>query len=744
MEVADTAGTSNPRRARPWYPSETISRKSSLQSPSERDIERLAQLPKEPANSFAAGRSTGRTGNPITPSIQKQQNPVTCDYRETYYKQRDDISSSSTWVLARISELLEFVKKQSGYGRQTLMNVLDLQDMKEEWLISQGGLSGSMHSHRAAVRDRRDIMKVASGIDSAQESNKVNAVEHARLRKLLMLKAAMNQSRRMMFMAANHLENFQRRRGLRPYTSRLAAFKTKPSLYVLSSNLTELSELIEMQFAKLHLNEVDPFIARFRHSLGNVLNVIYTVESMLEGHKRRRFAKLQFRQKEHIRSLQYALWLASSRSSYETDLDEEAFQRTVEAAEASTDGSSTQLRHTVLRYGALEQLDKCNAGITASSGEGKSMSRPPSERNESYTHYCELLPSDDSSLGCSTRGTPMPNNQTVEASTPGQAFHQLLVPPRPEPPLGESPQIIGASDRPERSEIRRVRSQVMLGESSIMELHPKAAARRMSLPHSRIANGGGLKFSPSQKFALHCASSLDPASAVEPDLPSTLPVMPNSSSCSPLGFRITDTVLESVSRLDQNTTPMHWDYALYRGPLGEKVKVHYCKSKADTERIARLFFDEEVLGFDIEWKPNATANEGIKKNVALIQIASEKRIALFHIARFRGEDSVDNLVTPTFKWIMQSPRITKVGVSIKADCTRLRRFMGIESRGLFELSHLHKLVKHSASDAGSINKRLVRLATQVEEHLGLPLWKGQDVRSSDWSVELNYQQVQCK
>ena len=254
---------------------------------------------------------------------------------------------------------------------------------------------------------------------------------------------------------------------------------------------------------------------------------------------------------------------------------------------------------------------------------------------------------------------------------------------------------------------------------------------------------GRLNSWSSQKRALHCASLCSPD--VTEELGGTLKSssLSTDNACSPLGFHIADPA-ERASQSSRDMKPLFWEYSLYRGPLGEKVKVHYCKSLADTERIARHFFDQEVIGFDIEWKSNASAKEGIKKNVALIQLASEERIALFHIARFRGGDTVDNLVPETFKYIMQSPRITKVGVSIKADCTRLRRFMGIESRGLFELSHLYKLVKYSPNDASSVDKRLVRLATQVEEHLGLPLWKGQDVRSSDWSADLNYEQVQCK
>ena len=229
----------------------------------------------------------------------------------------------------------------------------------------------------------------------------------------------------------------------------------------------------------------------------------------------------------------------------------------------------------------------------------------------------------------------------------------------------------------------------------------------------------------------------------EPDALRSTPSTTVQCVYSPAGFHIPDDQLPNDSRCDQQSGLKHWSYGLYRGPDGGRVKVHYCKTRTDTERIARLFLDEEVLGFDIEWKPSAFAKEGIKKNVALIQIACETRIALFHVARFWGEDSVENLVAPTFKQLMESQQITKVGVSIRADCTRLRRFMGIDSRGLFELSHLHKLVKYSTNDVSSVDKRLVSLARQVNEHLGLPLWKDSAVRRSDWSeADLHYEQVQ--
>jgi hypothetical protein len=213
----------------------------------------------------------------------------------------------------------------------------------------------------------------------------------------------------------------------------------------------------------------------------------------------------------------------------------------------------------------------------------------------------------------------------------------------------------------------------------------------------------------------------------------------------PLTFKIPKDIMEHAKQAIPGSKESYWSHKLYRGPEDQEVKVHYCKSKHTTERVAQYFIDQAVIGFDIEWKAEATKNAGIKKNVALIQVASESRIALFHIALFPG-DSADALVAPTLKKIMENPEITKLGVAIKADCTRLRNFLQIDPKGIFELSHLFKLVKYSPSgDVKQINKKLVSLSTQVEEHLELPIFKG-DVRGSDWSQPqpLSLEQINCK
>lgn len=198
--------------------------------------------------------------------------------------------------------------------------------------------------------------------------------------------------------------------------------------------------------------------------------------------------------------------------------------------------------------------------------------------------------------------------------------------------------------------------------------------------------------------------------------------------------------IESTS---SEEAPLFWSHSDQQAPGGQRPIVHYCKSLESTESVARHFLDSKVVGFDMEWKAQASATDSIQNNLSLIQLANEERIALFQIALFKPARSLEDFVAPSLKRVIESQDITKVGVSIKADSTRLRKYLGISARSIFELSHLYKLVKYGQTQPKLVNKRSVNLSEQVEEHLGLPLEKSEDVRCGDWARSLNYRQVQC-
>jgi hypothetical protein len=218
----------------------------------------------------------------------------------------------------------------------------------------------------------------------------------------------------------------------------------------------------------------------------------------------------------------------------------------------------------------------------------------------------------------------------------------------------------------------------------------------------------------------------------------------------PLSYQIPSDVLYNALQAPPQTRASYWSQKLYRGPEDEELLLHYCVNMEVSERVAKHFLDEKVVGFDIEWKPWGAAVDSIKENASLIQLATVDRIALFHIARFPGK-TPEQLMPPSLKAVLESADTCKVGVAVKGDCSRLEKYFGLNIRGVFELSRLYNLVEYYGREPHKVNNRLVKLATQVRQHLLLPLHKGEpfaddeqqlgSVRESDWSRPLDYEQI---
>ncbi|KAG6039157.1 hypothetical protein E4U41_003118 [Claviceps citrina] len=218
-------------------------------------------------------------------------------------------------------------------------------------------------------------------------------------------------------------------------------------------------------------------------------------------------------------------------------------------------------------------------------------------------------------------------------------------------------------------------------------------------------------------------------------------VEPPSTS---LSFNISPELFHAARSAKEGSSDSFWSHTMYERKAADgtsqKIPVHYCTSTDTMERVCKEhFLDEQVIGFDLEWSPFATRGDGARENVSLIQIASPDRIALFHVALFADP----NEVPPTFRKIMEDETVSKVGVHIRGDCRRMKTYLDITVRGIFELSHLYKQVKFTEANTPKlINKVLVSLSTQVEDVLRLPLFKGDVVRSSNWMKRLNRQQVE--
>jgi len=204
-------------------------------------------------------------------------------------------------------------------------------------------------------------------------------------------------------------------------------------------------------------------------------------------------------------------------------------------------------------------------------------------------------------------------------------------------------------------------------------------------------------------------------------------------------YTLVDSIAKEAIEKDPNAT-VCYSHNFYRNGANEKVLVHYCSSYHTIDTVAKLFGQEQVIGFDMEWNPFAkgAARDSIQNNVSLIQIASQSRVALFHIAMIKGKDPA-KFIPKSLQRIMESKDIIKTGVNIGNDFLRVLKFLGITAQSVVELSHIHHLVNGNVTKAGEPARKVVSLAFLVQEHLGWPLHKG-NVRMSNWALRLNSSQ----
>jgi ribonuclease D len=130
----------------------------------------------------------------------------------------------------------------------------------------------------------------------------------------------------------------------------------------------------------------------------------------------------------------------------------------------------------------------------------------------------------------------------------------------------------------------------------------------------------------------------------------------------------------------------------------------------------------------------------LQEKIGLIQIATQEKVALFHIGLHPGKTTAE-IIAPSLRKIIEDPAIGKIGVAVlTADFSRLNKFFGLKPKGAVELSHLHRLVVFGGWKPELVSTKMISLANLVEKHLGLPLQKGK-VRTSNWSKSLSDAQI---
>ncbi|CAI7617859.1 unnamed protein product [Penicillium palitans] len=338
---------------------------------------------------------------------------------------------------------------------------------------------------------------------------------------------------------------------------------------------------------------------------------------------------------------------------------------------------------------------------------------------------------------------PEPNPFLVNApaSQTSQEGSQVL--PKPPPILSRSKEV-NLSSEPHLDDDRRPIPREASNASPSTRTHNglRPATMLPRKPFARPDPNGGRKYSTdatSHQTQFRQSSGVSDDSLSERSIETDISSVPDTTTGHQAGSIEED---DSTDQPIPSPTPQYWSHSSQHSPEGRKLIVHYCRTLQSTEEAVQHFFGSKVIGFDMEWKAQASGWDSIQSNVSVIQIANEERIAIFQVALFKPARSLEDLVSPSLKRLIESPDVMKVGVSIKADCTRLRKYLGIDAKATFELSHLYKLIKYGKDNPKLVNKRGVNLSEQINEHFGLPLEKSDDVRCGDWTRALSYRQVQ--
>lgn len=147
-------------------------------------------------------------------------------------------------------------------------------------------------------------------------------------------------------------------------------------------------------------------------------------------------------------------------------------------------------------------------------------------------------------------------------------------------------------------------------------------------------------------------------------------------------------------------------------------------SSESADAACRILSAEAVLGFDTEAKPTFAKGE-VSTGPHLIQLATEQKVWLFQIPRHAQHAGL--------RAIIESAAILKVGFGLGSDLAQLRGRLGVEPKGILDLSQ--------ALPREAPNKTL-GAKSAVARYLGQQLSKSRRVTTSNWAnPRLNERQM---
>lgn len=114
-------------------------------------------------------------------------------------------------------------------------------------------------------------------------------------------------------------------------------------------------------------------------------------------------------------------------------------------------------------------------------------------------------------------------------------------------------------------------------------------------------------------------------------------------------------------------------------------QIHVVQTPQEAERAVAYLKKCSILGIDSETRPSFTKGQSHK--VALLQISSEEHCFLFRL-------NLTGLTLPVIT-LLETPAVTKVGLSLRDDFMMLHKRAPFEQRGLHRAAGICPHVRHS-------------------------------------------------
>jgi len=143
--------------------------------------------------------------------------------------------------------------------------------------------------------------------------------------------------------------------------------------------------------------------------------------------------------------------------------------------------------------------------------------------------------------------------------------------------------------------------------------------------------------------------------------------------------------------------------------------VHLVTSEAEADAACAELLSHEVLGFDTESKPTFAKGE-VSTGPHLIQFATDDAAWLFPV-RLQGRH-------PALRALLEAPTVCKVGFGLRGDLAQLRERLGVEPRGMLDLSLALPREARNATPGAK---------TAVARYLGQRMLKSRKVTTSNWA-----------